>query len=87
MNTGFWNIPEMCGSNLHISIKESPHCLEENFQLCQKKVSFKCCCHNGSAEPGELEREETLCSDPIAEAREGHSALLKGLQCRDGDFY
>lgn len=51
--------------NLHISIKESPRRLEENFQLCQKKVSFKCCCHMGSAEPRELKREGRLSAQTL----------------------
>lgn len=60
MNTGFGNVPVKCVAvgNLHMSIKESPRCLEENFQLCQKKVSFKCCCHIGSVEQREFKRKE-----------------------------
>jgi hypothetical protein len=56
MNTGFWNIPVKCVAvgNLHMNIKESPHCLEENFKLCQKKVNSNCCCHMAMLSQGNL---------------------------------
>lgn len=63
MSTDFWNVPVKCVAvgNLHMNIKELPCCLEENFQLCQKKVSSKHCCHIAMLRQGNLKgKEESL---------------------------